>query len=136
MRSIRLASLLLLLFVTLPLGGCRWQSVRVVIPDFASADVLGLRLWRESPTTGEFEPDGEFRFTGSGEAAGGVRNVFYTFVPRAGSFELPIGTTALLTGDLLLLELHYPTGAAPALYRISTWNEAGESALSTAALRL
>ncbi|NNL68151.1 MAG: hypothetical protein HKP30_18015 [Myxococcales bacterium] len=132
MSSLRTSFLLPLLLVPLLLGGCRWQSVRVVIPDFGSAGVQGVRLWKAIDGSGEFAEDGVFVFTGTSPPSGGSRQVFYRFASADGTVALPISTTAVLSGDLLLVELHYPTSAEPALYRISTWNEAGESHPSNA----
>ena len=54
MLSIHRSFLLPLLLVPLLLGGCRWQAVRVVIPDFGSAGVQGVRLWKAIDGSGEF----------------------------------------------------------------------------------
>jgi hypothetical protein len=48
---------------TLPLSSCSRSIFRVMITDFDSMEVLGIRMWKQGPNTGTFEESLEVSFS-------------------------------------------------------------------------
>jgi len=133
----RLVALLGLLSC-LPLFGCRWaEIVTVQIPDFDSSAVEGVWIWREAAAGGAFERNLHFRLDDTTYLRDGEEYVLYTLIEPSGEsrWTLP----ARLERDpadqdrvkirflLLLVE-------GGGHFRASTYNAAGESALSAQTL--
>lgn len=116
------------------LTGCSSTVLHVLIPDFESASVKGVQVWRLDDATGTPVKHGRMLF-GAKRYVNGAEAVDYTI-------ELPDGTrTTTLPAtihrsannpDSVDLELFYiPTGAQ-GWHKVSTFNTAGSSPLSIA----
>lgn len=121
-----LAVLMLMLF-----SGCRGAATfHVVVPDFDSAAVSGLWLWRGNGTGG-FARHTRFTFRGTA-VHDGVEVLTYTIRRVGGTASLwtvPVERDVAGRGSVLL---HLLAGVeqVPAAWRATTWNAFGESAPS------
>jgi len=112
--------------------GCELRAFRVQLPGFETAQVRGLWIWRASPQTGDFERYAQIEFGSVIESQG------HEFLPYsltvAGS---PATLYTLVTreptapGDVVL-QLSF--GSALGTFKLSSYNVAGESALSEGTL--
>ncbi|MGH0035837.1 MAG: hypothetical protein ACQGVK_12495 [Myxococcota bacterium] len=115
------------------LVGCDGMGeVKVKIPDYASAQVRGVTLWRQAQS-GEFVPQTIFEL-GELVVHGGVEYVQYTV--EDDRFELGVPLAAPVTRDpdepeALIVHLTVLTSGQSTVLKASTFNEAGESSLST-----
>jgi hypothetical protein len=111
--------------------------VTVVIPSFDSAAVQGVTFWRAARDG--FEKDGQLVFEGT-EFRDGQEVVRYRYRSRDGelgrfSYEAEVERPAS-DPDVVVLELHYPRQAGPGVFRVSTFNRAGQSPLTDSAADL
>ncbi len=129
------AAALLLLCVE----GCKWFEVTVRIPDFDSRRVQGVWMWRKDPATGQFVRAGQIVFQPqAASAAAGAEDLQYAVVqPDGTAFPLraPIERDTT-TPDRVTVRLWYARYLDPGEYRVSTYNESGESPLSPQSLDL
>ena len=133
MRSnIRLFVLLFAALAMLPLGGCELGTqFRIVIPDFESAEVEGIWIWRED-AGGDFARDVEIKL-GEPFVEDGVELVEYTFVDPDTEFELQFAAPVVrdaVNPDQAELDLFALLWAGVGTFKASTYNEFGESPLS------
>lgn len=130
-RASRLLAPLLFAALALPLAGCRVAPVELRIPDFESAQVEGLTFWRE--VEGQFVVDG-FVFFEEVVVRDGKEFVDYRVESPGGEVVARSSTPLVRDGvdpDDVEVELHYPRdGSAAALFKVSSFNAAGDSPLS------
>jgi hypothetical protein len=129
-RTLRRFTALAILALALPLGGCDWDVLVVQVPDFDSKQVLGITLWRTTAQGGAQRAlDIELLEPKLDEQ--GVELVGYSFVQDGQTVEVwdrlhrdPANPDRVILGFVALpLPEQVP-------YRISTFNAAGDSALS------
>ena len=129
-RTLRRFAALAILILALPLGACDWDVLVVQVPDFDSKQVLGITLWRTTAQWGAqraldiqlLEPKLDEQ---------GTELVGYSYVDDGQTVEVwdrlhrdPANPDRVLLG---FVALPLPENAQ---YRISTFNAAGDSALS------
>ena len=138
-RAKRGALLLAAALLALGIQGCKWFEITVKIPDFDSRQVQGVWMWRKDPATGRFERAGQILFqppAASGTV--GAEELQYLVVqPDGAVFPLraPVGRDRT-TPDRVTVRLWYARYLDPGEYRVSTYNDSGESPLSTQSLDL
>lgn len=142
MRRARRAIILLgVSLVLLAVQGCKWFEVTVKIPDFDSRQVQGVWMWRKDPATGRWERAGQITFQPAApatDAGPGAEELQYVVIqPDGAAFPLnsPIERDPAAP-DRVTLRLWYARFLDPGEYRISTYNESGESPLSPQSLEL
>ncbi|MCG8591494.1 MAG: hypothetical protein MJE66_19540 [Proteobacteria bacterium] len=137
-RTLRRSAVTLLLFaLTLPLFACEGtERVALLIPGFEEQDVQGIWMWKLSDETGEYERFAEIRFGEVQEYGAGVRWIEYTQSRVDGPLSLTFPAALLDDTGGVQLELLLVLGDAPGLYKASSFNEAGESELSTQTLEV
>jgi len=128
---------LLALTALAALPGCKVPGVTLMLSDFDTSQVDGLRVWREDAGTGELREELAVVFTGVSETADG----------EVLTYQLWDGDT-LIAGDIptaLERDPDQPQAATFRLdvlvvpggrYRLSAWNAAGESQPSAEVLVL
>ncbi len=134
---LRAVSTLALAFLVLPLVACESKDVVVRIPDFDSAQVDGVWVWRLDDATGQWVKDGQIDF-GQLLLAGGREQLEYENLGVAGgSAETQEGVALRadvlrdpLNPDQVTVELIYFRMSDPGEFRVTTYNDAGESPLS------
>jgi len=121
-------STLLALFALAALPGCKVPGVTLLLSDFDTSRVEGLRVWSEDAETGELREELAVVFTGVSETGDG----------EVLTYQLWKGDT-LIAGDIpttLERDPDHPAAATFRLdvllvpggrYRLSAWNAAGES---------
>jgi len=130
-RATRALVPLLLLVFALPLAGCNVTSLQLWIPGFDTAEVKGVTFWRE--VDNQFVVDGHLIFEEI-VVEGGVEIVNYRVESATG--ELLLQSSAQLARDAanpddVALEVVYTRyGEESALFKVSTFNAAGESLLT------
>jgi len=130
---------LLLLTVT----GCKWFEVAVRISDFDSRRVQGVWVWRKDTVTGQWQRAGQivFQTPATPVVSGGkapVEELPYVVVQPDG-FGLPLHAPVQrdpTNPDQVTVRLWYARFLDAGEYRVSTYNESGESALSPQSLEL
>ena len=116
-----------------PLAGCDGLGqVKIMIPDFGSAEVRGVKLWKELGATGEFVPQTVYEF---GETITQAGVEYVSFTVEDDRFEIDVPLAGVVTRDpdrpeALIVELAVVSMGEAATIRASTFNEAGESSLS------
>lgn len=139
-RSIRRLPALLGLGACLVGGtGCDLQWVKVTIPDFESKQVTGIWVWRQSEQSGQYVRDTEIEFGERIPAGGGVEllRVETTTGPLGERSSLPTGIERdAANPDRVTLSLGFTRLSAPGIFKVSTYNAAGDSPLSTASAQL
>lgn len=130
--SLRRCLAILLLALALPaLSGCDLRVLRVFIPDFDTASVDGIHVWRLDDATGSPIIQGQLLFEGRTRQGDGEL-VHYEIVLADGT---PIGSASAAlqrndtNPDAVYLDLLY-TPAQSGWYKVSTFNEVGSSPLS------
>lgn len=125
--------LAVLALATLPFQGCSLGTITIAIPDFASKAVQGVWLWRATAATGVYEREVQFNFAGiQAGSAGDVLD--YTLAAADGSPPIPVTTRLVRDAanpDRVTMQLVFSRGTAAAFYRASTYNQSGDSPLST-----
>jgi hypothetical protein len=129
-RTLRRFVALATLVLALPLAGCDWDVLVVQVPDFDSKQVLGITLWRSSAQGGvQRALDIELLEPKLDEQ--GLELVGYSYVAEGETVEVwnqlhrdPADPDRVILG---FVALPVPEGVP---YRISTFNAAGDSALS------
>jgi hypothetical protein len=128
-QSLRHALRLALLTLVLPLLACDPSWLTVKIPDFSSKKVEGIWIWRLSPQTNQYERDGLLLFESvTTLASGQILN--YLSYSNAGDETLTAGIVRdPANPDVVTLTLGFQRGL-PGVFKVSTFNAAGESPLS------
>lgn len=137
-RIIRHGLLVAIALLALPLFACRWYNVTVLIPDFDSSQVEGLWFWQLSQETGEYVRDGRIVFADQTHTLDDGRVLLpYTLLREDGALVHDSLATVLRRDssdpDRVTLKLQYATTDEPGMspsYRVSSYNAAGDSALS------
>lgn len=137
-RWLRPTVLGLLCLATTPLQGCTLGWFTLSIPDFTSKAVEGVWLWRLSPETGEWERDTQITFGAPALQADGEW-LEYQAMPLDGAQPVP-GTSQVVRNaenpDHVTLQLLFSRVEEAGTYRASTYNHAGDSALSADAVAM
>jgi hypothetical protein len=128
-RTLRRFAALAILTLALPLGGCDWNVLVVQVPDFDSKQVLGITLWRTTAQGAQRALDVELLEPRLDEQ--GMELIGYSYLADGETVEVwnqlhrdPANPDRVLLG---FAALPLPANAT---YRISTFNAAGDSALS------
>ena len=140
-KLVRALATALTVAAVVPFFGCGWlQSITVVISDFDSNDIQGVWVWREDVADGSYQRETEIRleepFMDSGQ-----QFLRYSVRTPAGEQQLNIRTpivrpnagnpdAAQLTFFIVL------SNGQAGSFKASTYNDAGESTLSTQTLDL
>jgi hypothetical protein len=134
----RLRALAVLLLASLPIQGCVLGTVTISIPDFATKSVQGVWLWRSTSFNGVYEREVQFSFEELRPGAAGEA-LDYTAAPADGSPPVPITTYVVRDAanpDRVIVHLVFSRDEAVAFYRASTYNQSGDSPLSSEILPL
>ncbi len=129
-----LLTLIMAAGVTVPLTGCNLRLLRVVIPDFETSAVEGVQVWRLDDVTQVPSEAGRLVF-GQIADVDGQEVLEYQIEFSDGSEGLQLVSPVVRdTGDpeSVRLELHYERVEREGWFKVSSFNEAGSSALSTA----
>ena len=129
-RTLRRFAALAILALALPLGGCNWDVLVVQVPDFDSKQVLGITLWR-STAQGSVQRALDVELLEPRLDEQGMELIGYSYVADGEAVEVwnqlhrdPANPDRVILG---FVALPVPEGVP---YRISTFNAAGDSALS------
>ncbi len=115
------------------LTACEYRRVTVRIADFESALVEGVRFWRLTEASLQFEPGGSVEFDDPRILESGHEVVDYTVFSPDGEELVTLPAFVLRNPadpDTVTLELQYLRYEDPGWFRITTYNAAGESELS------
>ena len=135
-HTLRRFAVLAILALAWPLGGCNFDVLVVQVPDFDTKQVLGLTLWlTASNGTAQRALDVEFLEPRVDEQ--GVELIGYSYAVDGKPVEVwsPFHRDPANPDQVTLGFVALPVPEGP-LYRISTFNAAGDSALSTQAFVL
>lgn len=142
-RKVRRAALAALVAVALPvLAGCEVKPLTVQILGWDTYAVQGVWLWRYDDAAGRFERDNGVQFLRDRSttqfAEGfppGAELVLYTFA--AGGGEMPARVQRDPNDpDRVTLDLWYLRFSDAGIFKATTYNAAGESALSSNSILL
>jgi hypothetical protein len=135
LSHLALASMLLLLSF-----GCETRAVTMEIPGFGSANIEGVWLWRLSETTGRYERACRFELYETQVDPSGDEKVSYLQLcdaPDQIGFDLRAKITRPPTDpNMIVVTLWYLRFDDPGQFKASSYNSAGESALSSTTLEL
>lgn len=132
-RAIRRAFAITLCALALPISGCDLSFLTVRIPDFDSKKIRGIWISRRSETSGQYVHVSKVTFQTLTTVSG---STILSYLSVVG----PLGESASLTTglqrdrsnpDIVTLKLGFQRLAAPGLFKVSTFNQVGESPLST-----
>lgn len=129
-RSLRHALRLALLPLALPLLGCDLSWLTVEIPDFHSKQIEGVWIWRLSPQTNQYRRDSPVVFRNVTTLTSGPI-LSYSVYSIQGNTTLTAGITPNPANpDIVTVTLGFQRGL-PGVFKVSTYNAAGESMLSS-----
>jgi hypothetical protein len=132
-RTSRAASALLLLTIGLYLTGCDILGFRVRLKEFSAKKIEGLWVWQKSPATGKFVRHSQIEF-GPIFRSSGKEFISYNFTTGAEPMGLQSSVVRSSTSpDTVTLNLAF-LAVGSGIYKVSSFNQAGESALSTGTL--
>jgi hypothetical protein len=116
----------------LSISGCNWVTVAVKILDFNSAQVQGIWLWR-ADASGSFQRAARYDFSSPQTTSSGEVMEYVVSVPgSSGSVRAEVSVQRSPTNpNEVALVMIYPRSEASGTYRASSFNAAGESALSS-----
>jgi hypothetical protein len=133
MRRVSLRGLCALaILLVVALSGCEYKQVTVRISDLEASQVDGVRFWRLSETSGRFEPGGVIRFTEFGLRKG-VETLFYSVTYADGSEGMTLSSPVVRDPahpDRVTLNIWYPRLEDEGWFKITSFNQVGESSLS------
>jgi len=125
----RAAAALLLITALLPSTGCNIAAVSLLIPDFDSADVLGLQFWKLDPASGVYRTAQRVEF-GSTLVRNGGETLFYSVWKGKQRVASVVPTVVERgSGEGVTLRVVVPS-LDTGVYRVSSFNAAGRSPLS------
>lgn len=131
-RRISRAALTLVLAASLLATGCDVQGFRVRLKEFGAQAIEGVWVWQRSPATGKYVRHSQIAF-GAIFRSGGREFLTYTFTTGVE----PMGLQSLVergsNPDTVTLNLAF-AAVGGGLYKFSSFNEAGESSLSSGTL--
>jgi hypothetical protein len=136
-RARRRLTLLGVSVLLLAVTGCKWFEVTVKVPDFDSRKVQGVWVWRKDSATGQWQRAGQIVF--QPQTAGTAPDELAYVVLQPDGSGLPLRTPITrdsASPDQVTLRLWYARFLDAGEYRVSTYNQAGESALSPQSLDL
>jgi hypothetical protein len=116
----------------LSVSGCTWVSVAVKILDFNTSQVQGIWLWR-ADASGSFQREARYDFsppqtTSSGE----VMDYVISMSGTSGTLSAQASVQRSSTDpNQVALVLVFPRSESSGTYRVTSFNAAGESTLST-----
>jgi len=119
--------------------GCDLQWIRVTIPDFDSKGVTGVWVWRQSEQTGQFVRDTEIEIGDLVVAQNGLEivSIVTTTGPLGERASLPTGVERdAANPDRVTLSLGFTRLSAPGTFKVSTYNDVGDSPLSQESTQL
>lgn len=135
-RKIRRLTALFGLGICLVAGlGCDLQWLTITIPDFDSKQVKGVWVWRLSEQSGQYVRDTAIEFTVPTLNIDGIE--FLRMETTMG----PLGERATLptaverdsgNPDRVTVTLGFTRLSAPGVFKVSSYNQSGDSLLSTA----
>lgn len=140
-RPIRASAATALLAVVALVAGCNFSGLSLMIPDFESSEVLGVRVYQQVGDTGDPSQDlvlaSEITFAEPELTETGRERMEYTV-------EGPDGAARYFTvlrrddqdPDRVQVDLLFQYESLEGAFRVSTYNAAGESELSEGALFL
>ena len=136
-RSIR-RSILALTLLLFPLVGCETKEVWVELPAFGSGDVDGVWLWRLSEMTDTYERACRITLDDPADVNG---QESLGYVQDCDDEHAGVQLSATLERDpnnpeAVTLGLWYMRWEDPGVYKVSSYGEDGESALSETTLDL
>jgi hypothetical protein len=132
-RTSRAASALLLLAVGLYATGCDILGFRVRLKEFGADRIEGLWVWQKSPATGKFIRHSQIEF-GSIFRSSGREYLSYTFTTGGEPMGLQSSVVRSSTSpDTVTLNLAF-LAVSSGIYKVSSFNQVGESALSSGTL--
>jgi hypothetical protein len=131
-------SILALTLLLFPLVGCETKEVWLELPAFGGGDVDGVWLWRLSESTNHFERACRIALDAP-EAVNGQEALGY--IQECDSEHPGIQLSAALERDpgnpeSVTLGIWYMRWEDPGVYKVSSYGEEGESALSETTLDL
>lgn len=130
-----------LLAFPLLLAGCEIGGLTMVIPDFESSEVLGVRVYRQVDSTGDPDVDyvlaSEIVFNEPVLAADGHERMNYTVdgLTNSDTFSTVV-TRDAQNPDRVEVDLLFMYELPDGGFRVSTYNAVGESPLSNEELVL
>jgi hypothetical protein len=131
-RGLRLA-LAALTVLALSTAACDVRGFRIQVPGFETKGVLGVWVWRESPTTGEYERYAQIQFGDRYELYEGIEFLWYSFPAVQGPMHLQT-KIEYATEDPDTVNLNLAFLQVPGSFKISSYNASGESPLSAGTL--
>jgi hypothetical protein len=131
-RGLRLAALALVA-LALAATGCEVRGFRLQVPGFDTMGVRGVWVWRESPSSGEYERYAQIEFGERFQLYEGAEFLWYSFPAVEGPMYLQTAIERASAGpDGVNLNLAFLQ--VPGRFKLSSYNENGESPLSTGTL--
>jgi hypothetical protein len=131
LRAARAALVAIVLLAVTPLTACRYSTVHLLLPDFESSSIEGFRVWKLHYGSGTYEEVVRVEFTELVEEEGGETLVYRSW--KNGRWVMtgvPVPIERIQGyPDAALLRPVLP-GLGNGAYRFSTFNAAGDSALS------
>ncbi|HME73707.1 MAG TPA: hypothetical protein VKM54_28170 [Myxococcota bacterium] len=129
-RSLRHTPWLALVVLALPLLACSPSWLTVEIPDFSSKQIEGVWIWRLSPQTNQYQRDTLIWF-GSVTTLTSGPILSYSTYANQGDITLAAGIVRNpANSDAVTVTLGFQRGL-PGVFKVSTFNAAGESRLSS-----
>jgi hypothetical protein len=134
-RFLRRAFVLPLLALALSLLACDPSWLTVEIPDYSSNQIEGVWVWRWSQQATQFERDTLIHFRGVHNLSSGPLLAYSTYSSQ-GDLSLTAAIVRSPTNpNAITVTLGFERGAS-GLFKVSTYNAVGESALSAQTARL
>jgi hypothetical protein len=130
-RGLRLA-LAALVALVVSAAGCEVRGFRIQVPGFETHGVQGIWVWRESPTTGEYERYAQIEFGERYELFEGSEFLWYSFPAAEGPMFLQTAIEPGAEPDAVNLNLAFLQ--VPGSFKVSSYNASGESPLSAGTL--
>lgn len=118
--------------LVLPLWGCEYRMLQVVIPDFDTSAVEGVQIWRLADGTNQPVQGSQLVFTVP-YSQNGQEIVDYTQLNPDGSQGILLQAVVERSPtqpDTVQVRLYYYRMQPQGWYRVSTFNEVGTSELS------
>jgi hypothetical protein len=133
-RFLRQARLALVVLV-LPLLACDPSWLTVIIPDFTSKEIEGVWIWRLAGHSGQYQRYALIRFDGVMTAPQGPLLTYSSYSTSGQDSLNAVVTVDPWDADVVVLTLGFERGA-PGVFKVTTFNAAGESPLSAASVNL
>ncbi|MGH0037428.1 MAG: hypothetical protein ACQGVK_20565 [Myxococcota bacterium] len=130
-RLFRVALVSLAILSVIPLTACNFSTIRLLVTDFDSGAVAGLHFWKLDYAKGTYEEALDLEFIEVVEQGGGETLVYELWKNGrviVTSMAVPVERIQGLSDAAVIRPLL--AGLAPGAYRLSSYNEAGDSALS------